>query len=267
MMPEMLTHGFMQRAFLSGLLSASALSLVGVYIVLKRMSNIGEGLSQMAFAGIAVGILAGLAPMPFALAAAFIGVLLIQYMKGAFQVYGEAAVQILCAGGFALGVVLVSASSGFNVNLMSYLFGSLLSVNDGDLMFIAALTAVTFITIAWLNRKLTYIAFDEESARVAGLPVDRLNLLLLFLTAVSVVAGMKVVGILLVSSLLVVPAAAAIHLARSFRQTIILSVAYAMTSVIVGLTLAYYLNLAAGGTVALTQVVLFFATLALAKKG
>jgi zinc transport system permease protein len=257
MIPEVLAWGFMQRAYVAGLLSASALSVVGVFIVLKRMSNIGEGLSNVAFAGLAIGILFGAAPLPLALAATILAVFLIQRMSAG--VYGEVAVQIMCSGGFALGVVIVSSSRGFNVNLLGYLFGSLLSVTEYEIGFIAALAALTFAAVSIMWRQLTYAAFSEESARSAGLPVDRINLALMLLTAASVVAGMRVVGILLVSSMLVVPAACAIIIARNFKQTMFLSIAFSAASVIVGLTAAYYLDVAAGGAVVLAQVAIFFA--------
>jgi zinc transport system permease protein len=258
MLTDVLTHGFMQRAFLAGIMSASALSIVGVYIVLKRMSNIGEGISNVAFGGLALGILLGVAPLEAALVAALVGVLLINHLRSRLGVFGETAIQILCGGGFALGVIIVSSSSGFNVNLLGFLFGSLLSVTDSDLILIGALTIATFLVAARYSRQLAYIAFDEDSAKVAGLPVERLNLTLMALTALSVVAGMRVVGVLLVSSLLVVPAATAIRLSGNFRRTLLLSVSISVSSVLVGLTSAYYLNIAAGGAVVLTQVLLFF---------
>ncbi|VVB53911.1 ABC 3 transport family protein [uncultured archaeon] len=264
-LPDFLTYGFMQRAYMAGLLSAATLSVVGIFIVLKRLSNIGEGLANIAFAGIALGLLFGAAPLPLALIASVIGVFLINYLKGRAGVYGEAAVQILCSGGLALGVVAASASAGFNVNLLSYLFGSLLSVTTTDILFVAALAVIVFTAVALTGRQLAYATFDEDSARASGLQVDRLNLMLMLITAVSVVAGMRIVGILLVSSFLVVPAAAAILLARNFRQAIAFSLAYGVTSAAAGITLAYYLNVATGGAVVLTSVLMFFATAAFAR--
>jgi len=256
----------MQKAYLAGIMSASALSIVGVYIVLKRMSNIGEGISNVAFGGLALGLLLGAAPLPTALIAALVGVFLINYLSHRLGVYGETAIQILCSGGFALGVVIVSSSSGFNVNLLSFLFGSLLSVTDSDLILIGGLALATFTVISIYHRKLAYIAFDEESAKVAGLPVERLNLTLMALTALTVVAGMRIVGVLMVSSLLVVPAAAAIRLGGNFKKTLLLSASFSVLSVIIGLTSAYYLNIAAGGAVVLTQVLMFFASAVVFRK-
>jgi zinc transport system permease protein len=154
------------------------------------------------------------------------------------------------------------------VNLLSYLFGSLLSVTDGDILSIGALAVISLAVLALTWRHLAYMSFDEDSARVAGLPTERLNLTLMLLTAASVVAGMRIVGILMVSTLLVVPAAAAITVARSFRQTMALSLAFSAVSVVVGLAGAFYLNVAAGGAVALTQVIMFFiAVLAFGGRG
>jgi zinc transport system permease protein len=259
MMPDFLAYGFMQRAFAAGILSATALSLVGVFIVLKRMSNIGEGLSNMAFAGLAFGVLLGAAPLPLALAASFAGVLAVRHLTGRRGVFGEAAVQVICSGGFALGAVLLSASRGYGAGLSGILFGSLLTVSDSDLAFAALLAAASLGAVALGWRQLSYVAFNEESARVSGLPVDRLNTALLLLTAASVVSAMRTVGILLASSMLVVPAAAAVQTARSFRQTLGLSAAYAAASVVLGLAAAYYLNVAAGGAVVLAQVLIFLA--------
>jgi zinc transport system permease protein len=165
-----------------------------------------------------------------------------------------------------LGVIVISSSSGFNAGLLGYLFGSLLSVSDSDILFIGLLAILTFLSVAFSSKHLAYIAFDEEGARAAGLPVNRLNMVLMLLVASSVVAGMRVVGILMVSSLLVVPGATAILIGKSFRMTLFLAVLFGVASVITGLTSAYYLNVAAGGAVVLAQVLFFLGVSVLSKR-
>jgi zinc transport system permease protein len=192
-------------------------------------------------------------PLISALVFSVLAVLGIQKLKQ-MKVYSDSAIAIFFSFGLALGVVLISLSRGFNMDLMSYLFGSILSISETDIFIILLFGLATLAVLVFLYKELFYIAFDEDSAKAGGLPVDVLNSTLLVLTAVAVVLSMRIVGILLVSSFIVIPASIALPFCRSFKQAIAASIAISTASVIFGLILAYYFDLAAGGAIVLVLV-------------
>jgi zinc transport system permease protein len=260
-MLDMLQYTFMQRAFIAGALIAIVCSVIGVFLVLRKMSLIGDGLAHIAFAGIAGGMFFGVYPLLSALAFTVLSALGIQRLKD-MKVHGDAAIAIFFSFGLAIGITLISMSGGFGMDLFSYLFGSILAVNETDLAFIGALCAAT-IALVWLfYKELFYITFDEDSARAGGLPVEGLNTMLIVLTAIAVVVSMRVVGILLVSSYIVLPASTALLVSRGFRDTILLAAGLALISTVIGLTAAYYLDAAAGGAIVLVLVGAFASALA-----
>ena len=259
-MLEILQYAFMQRALAGGILIAVLCSAIGVFLVLRRMALLGDGLAHISFGGIAAGMFFKVYPLLAALIFSVLAALGIQKLKQ-MKVYSDSAIAIFFSFGLALGVVLVSLSHGFNTDLMSYLFGSILAVSETDILLIFCVGLSTLAALALFYKELFYITFDEESARASGVPVERLNTMLLVLTAVAVVLSMQVVGILLVSSFIVIPASIALPLCRSFRQTILASVLISVASVIAGLFLAYYFDLAAGGAIVLVLVAAFAAML------
>lgn len=265
-MLEFLQYAFMQRAFVAGILIAMLCAAIGVFLVLRRMSLLGDGLAHISFGGIAAGMLFKVYPLVSALCFSVISAIGIQKLKQ-MKVYSDAAIAIFFSFGLALGVVLVSLSHGFNTDLFSYLFGSILAVSEADIMLILGVGLATLAALAAFYKELFYMTFDEESARAAGLPVERLNTLLLVLTAVAVVLSMRVVGILLVSSFMVIPASIALPLCRSFKQAILASVLICVAAVIAGLALAYYFDLAAGGAIVLVLVAAFAATMLATRTG
>ena len=250
----------MQRAFIGGILIAMLCAVIGVFLVLRRMALIGDGLAHISFGGIAAGVFFNVYPLLSALVFSILAALGIQKLKQ-MKVYSDSAIAIFFSFGLALGVVLVSLSHGFNMDLMSYLFGSILAVSENDILLILSVGLATLAALVLFYKELFYITFDEESARASGVPVESLNTMLLVLAAVAVVLSMQVVGILLVSSFIVIPASIALPLCRSFRQSILASVLIAVLSVIAGLLLAYYFNLAAGGAIVLVLVAAFAAML------
>jgi len=250
----------MQRALIAGVLVAALCAVIGVFLVLRRMSLLGDGLAHISFGGIAAGMLFGVYPLFSALAFSVLGAIGIQQLKK-MKVYGDAAIAIFFSFGLALGVVVVSVAHGFNSDLFSYLFGSILAVSGMDILLIATVGIATLAVLALMFKELLYITFDEESARASGLPVDNLNTLLVVLTAIAVVLSMRIVGILLVSSFIVIPASTALLLCRGFKQAVAVSAAIGISSAVAGLALAYYFNLAAGGAIVLVLVGVFAAAL------
>jgi zinc transport system permease protein len=248
---------FMRLAFAAGAIVGVLAPVVGFFLVQRELSLIGDGIGHVAFAGVAAGYLLGVSPTWTALVAAIIGAFAIELLRSRRRAAGDQALAIVFYTGIAGGVVLISAAGALNANLFAYLFGSILTVTRGDLVTIAALGLAALALIAVALRGLLAVALDEEGARVAGLPVRRLNGLVSMLAALTIGISMRVVGILLIAALMVVPVIAAQRLAWSLRSTMGISVVLGLASVLTGLTAAYYADLPPGGTIVLTATGLF----------
>ncbi len=255
-MLEVFQYGFMQRALVAGVMIALICSVIGTFIVLKRLSMIGDGLSHIALGGVAIGLLLNVNPVISALIFSALSAVGINSLRRA-KIYGDVAIAIFFSAGLAVAVVILSLAKGSNVDLFSYLFGSILTVNETDLYVMLGLGIFTLGVVIIFYKELFYITFDEISARASGIPVEKLNTLLVVLTAITVVISLKIVGILLVSSLLVVPVATSLQISRNFKETILISMIFAILSVVVGLIISFYFNLASGGAIVLTSVVIF----------
>lgn len=260
-----LTYPFLQRALLAALIVAVLLGLLGVYVVLRGLSMLGDGLAHISFAGIALGLMLGIYPLGAALVAAVLGALAIQVLRSTNIVRGDTAIGILFTAGLALGIVIVSKSRGFGLDLTSYLFGNLLAVTGLDILLVGGVGAALLALLLLLHKELFYVTFSEEAARLSGLPVGVLNTIFTALTAASVVVAARIVGILLVSALLVVPAATGLQFAKSFRQALAYSVCFGLASVLLGVFAAAEWGLATGASVALASTALF--ALAVGAKG
>jgi len=263
---DIFQYAFMQRALVAAILVGATCSVIGVYVVLKKLAFIGSGIAHSAFGGVALGFLLGLNPIavaaPFSIATAA-GIGLVS-KKG--RVSEDAAIGIFFASTMALGVIFVGLSKGYSIDLFGYLFGSILAVSTFDLWLILILGLAVVGVVMLLYKEFFFLSFDEELAKVNGLPVQGLYYLLLTLMSVTIVVSIKVVGIILVSALLVIPAAAAFQLTRRFRNMMILSVVLGVVSGVVGLILSYYFNLASGATIVITATIIFFLSLAFSPK-
>jgi zinc transport system permease protein len=256
---ELFGYEFMQRAFLAGMAVAVICPLIGVFLVLRRLSLLADGLGHVTFAGLAAGFLFGIYPLIAALIAAVVGAVGIERIRTRGKIAGDAAIAMFYTAGLAIGVVLVSRAGGFNGNVIGFLFGSIVSVTRSDRNAVLILAAIVIGLTMLYYKELLYLTFDEPSARAAGLPATLVNTLLAALAAVTTVAAMRIVGLLLVSSLMVIPALTAMRLANSFRQTLLYAVITAQIAVLVGLTSSFYLDTAPGGTIVLTALLLFAA--------
>ena len=265
-MLEMLEMEFMQRAWLAGLIMAVICPLIGSFLVLRRQSLIGDGLGHIAFAGVAGGALYGYSPVVSAAVATILGALAIERVRVKLSDAADMVLAIFFYSGMGLAVIFTGLNREGGFNLSSILFGSLMTVSSKDLMIVAFLGLCTIIFVVLFYRPLQYLTFDETSAKVAGLPVEWLNLLLALLTALTVALSMRIVGLLLVSAMLVIPVACALQTARSFGGTIMQSMAYGVLAVIIGLTVSYYANLAPGGTIVLSDTSLFLLSIILGKR-
>ncbi|OFX33192.1 MAG: metal ABC transporter permease [Armatimonadetes bacterium RBG_16_67_12] len=265
-MPEILQYGFMQRALLAGVMIGIIAPLIGVFIVLRRLSLIADTLAHVALAGIAGSLLLRVHPFAGALVAVLLGAFGIERLRVSGRLFGEAALAVFLSGGFAVAVVLISLAKGFNVDLFSVLFGAITVVQPIDLWAILILGLVVLGAVAMLYKEFFAITFDEEGARVQGVPVDLLNLLLTALVAVTVVVAMRIVGILLTSALLVIPSITALRLARSFYETLVIAVACSVAAVLVGMVVSFYFDIAAGGAIVLAALALFAAASAVGQR-
>ena len=250
---------FMQRALLAGIAVGIFAPLIGTYLVQKRMSLIGDGIGHLAFSGVAGGILIGIWPVWSALAVAVGGAIAVDRLRARGRASGDLALALFFYGGIALGVVLIGLAGSLNANLFSYLFGQVLLVTPDEVVTILVLGAVVVGTMAVLRRAMFAVVSDEEWARVAGLPVDLLNSVLAILTAIVIVAAMRVVGILLIAALMVLPVGGAQLIARSFAGTLRWSAGIGVGAVVTGLALSRVVGLAPGGTIVLVAAVLFAA--------
>jgi zinc transport system permease protein len=256
-MPEFLQFGFMQRAFAAGAVTAVICPLIGIFLVPRRLSLIADTLAHVALAGVAVGLLLGASPILGALVVTVGGALGMERLRARGALQGDAALAVFLSGGFAVAVVLISLAQGFNADLFAILFGSILTVSPMDVWLILALGAVVVTTIVLSYRRLFAITLNEDLARTSGVQVTALNFTLTVLTALTTVVAMRMVGVLLVSAMIVIPTLTGFAIGTSFRRATIVAIAMALASVVIGLTAAYYLRLAAGGAIVLTALLIF----------
>jgi len=247
----------MQKAFVTGILIAVACSLLGTFLVLRRLSLIGDGLAHISFGGVAFGLLFNIVPFFGALFFAIIGAFGIQKLRKHALLFGDTAIGLVSSVSLGLGVFIASVARGFNVDILSYLFGSILSIRTSELLGSVVLAFIVILFIIIYYRDLFYLSFDEDSARVSGVKVDFLSSLLILLTAFTVVSSMGVVGLMLASSMLILPPASALQFKQSFRNTLLISVFVGIVSVISGLLVAYYFDFAASGTIVLVNALIF----------
>jgi zinc transport system permease protein len=256
-MENILAYGFMQRALLTGVFIAVACAILGVFLILRRDAMIGHGMAHVTFGGVALGLFLDVEPLLVALVVAVLCSLLILRLREKVGIYEDTAVGIFSSAGMAIGVILVTVSGKFNVNLFGYLFGNILAIENFEVGMAVGLALAIIAVMLLFYQEFLYQTFDTESARTSGIRGSHLDAVLAILTSVTVVIGMKVVGILLVAALLVIPSAAGLQLARNFRQAMMISSLVATCSVTAGLAAAYYWDLPASGTIVITSFMMF----------
>ena len=265
-MLEIFSYDFMLRAFLAAAIIAFISPLIGTTIVLKRLSAIGDATSHSALAGIAFGLVAGVNPIVGAVAFSLFAVLGIEALRKAFGEYSEIATVVVMSAGIGLAAVLSGFITNGSANLNSFMFGSIVAISDFEMWLTFALGAVVVAVTFILHKELFYVTFDEEAAKLAGVKTGRINLIIMLLTAVTVSVASRIVGALMISSLLVIPVAAAMMVARSYKQTVIISVIFAEAFTIGGLFISYYADLRPGGTIVLIGVVVLVIAAAVTHK-
>ncbi len=257
---EFLAYPFMVRALLAGALVALMLGWLGVFVTVRHMSFIGDGLAHASLAGIALAVLLGWAPLPTAVLSSVLVAIAIFFLEKKAKLTSDMAIAIMFSSGLALGVILLSFYKGYQPELISYLFGNILTVNAVDLRSIALSAFVVLATALLFHKRLLFSTIDPEGAHFAGLSPWKYELLLYVLMAAVVVLSIKLVGIVLVSALLVLPSAIARQFTRSFRSFTAWAIIFSLVIVIAGLVISYYLDLPSGATIVLFGASVFFST-------
>jgi len=249
---------FAIRSYVAGAAVGVAAPMIGCFLVQRRLSLIGDAVGHLAFAGVAIGVAAGLAPLWGALVIAVGGAVALEWLRARGRLAGDLSLALVFYLGLAIGLVVLSARGGLNASALGVLFGSIFTTTWLDVTAITLLCLVVVGTVALFYKELVAVALDEESARASGLPVDSLNVVLVVLTALLVVAGMRVVGLLLVAALLVIPVATGSRVSHSFRGSMFAAAAAGLLSTIVGLVVALAQGqVAPGGAIVLTAAVAF----------
>jgi zinc transport system permease protein len=241
-------------------------SLSGTFIVLRRYSLISETLAHSALVGVAVGLVAGYNPLWVAVSVAILSAWLIEYLRSSFALYSDAVLAILLSGSLALAVIIVSLGGAFNNSLFSYLFGSILSVSDSDVLTIVIFGSISLLFLLLFSKELYFIAYDEEVAKTSGVRVKFLNFLLVTVVAIIIALSIRVVGSLLIGALMVIPTVAALQYRVGFKSTMLISLFFALFSVVFGMTLSYYFSLPSGATIVLAVIAIFIISLLINKK-
>lgn len=259
MVPQVLTFDFMRYALAAALLVGFTAPLVGVFLVQRRLSLIGDGMGHVALAGVALGVLLRQQPILVALVITVAAGVAIELIRAYGRTSSDLALAVLFYGGIAAGVVIINkVDHGQSNNLTAYLFGAITTTTPWDLFVFTLLSGTLTVVTLVLRPRLFAVANDEEYAQAMGMPVLGLNITLSVLTAVTVVISMRVVGLLLISALMVLPTASAQLLGRSFHMTQWLAVAFGTFSSIAGVVISFYADTAGGGTIVLVTITLFF---------
>ncbi len=258
---ELFGYQFFQYALIGGVIAAVACGLVGLFLVLKKEAMVGDGLSHTAFGGIAIGLLAGINPLLTALVVSVLAVLGISYMRRKKIAPSDSGIAIMLALGFSTGLIVISLAGGFNVELFSYLFGSILTIDFMDLALVSLLGAAVVLFITFFRRELLSMVFDEDDSRIMGIPTKKLSVVFDLLVAVTIVLSIKVIGTILVVALLVIPGLCALKLNLSFRKTLIASVGFSIASTVLGVVFSATFNLVPAGMIVFVLVMFFLVTL------
>lgn len=256
-MLEIFQYSFMVRAFIAGVIISITAPLIGTFLVAKRYALFADTLAHVSLAGVAIGLLIGIHPVIAALFTAVIAAVSMEYLRKNNNLSAETTLAMFLSGGLAVAIVIIGVSRGFNVDIFSYLFGSITTVSGTDLWIIATLGILVSAIVYFLYKELLYLVFHEEMATVSGVPAQKLNFTLIVLTAITVVASIRIVGALLIGALMVIPVVTATQLARSFKHVLLFSIGISLAVVILGLFLAYYYNLPAGGAIVLLSLIFF----------
>lgn len=253
----MFEYDFMINALIAGVLIAILASISGSFIVLKRYSILTETLAHSALVGVALGLLLHLSPLWMAVLLALISAWLIEYLRSFHNLYSDSILAIFLSASLAIAVVIISLADAFTTSLFSYLFGSILSVSDDDLLRLALFGLISLVLLLGFFKEFFFIAFDEDVAQTSGIKVNVLNFLFITIVAVIIALSIKIVGTLLIGALMVVPTMAALQFKKGFKETIGIALVFSIVSVFIGMVVSFHFSLPSGASIVLT-ILLFF---------
>ena len=254
MITEFLSYGFVQKGLVAGSLVAAACALLGVFLVLKRLSLIGDGMSHVCLTGVALALFTSTSPVYMSIPVVLLSSLGIMKLTQKFRIYGDAAIGIVSAAGLSVGLLITALAGGFNTDLLSYLFGSILTVTTGETVLCGVLFTAILLGIFVFYREVTSACFDEPFAKTRGIRVETINVALVMITSIAVVLAFKVVGIFLISALLIIPPVAALLVARTFKQVLCLAVTFGVLSVWGGIYISFVWDIPSGACVILMNL-------------
>lgn len=254
---EMLSYQFMVRALIVGILVSLCAALLGVSLVLKRFSMIGDGLSHVGFGALALAAALNIAPLALAVPVVVLAAFLLLRINKSSRINGDAAIALISSSALAVGVIVISVTTGMNADVSSYMFGSILSLSGDDAVLSIVLSVVVLCMFVFLYPRIFAVTFDEDFARATGTKAELYNSVIAVLTAVTVVLGMRMMGALLISSLIVFPALSSMRLCRSFRAVVICSGALAVLCFVLGMTVSFAFELPSGASVVAVNIVAF----------
>jgi len=258
---ELFQYGFIVRGLVAGIAIAGIAPLIGIFLVLRRYSLIADSLAHVSLAGVALGLLLNINPVLTALASAIMSSVVIEKLRLSKRIYGESALAIFLSGSLAFAVILINIAHGFKTDLFNYLFGSIVTVREIDIVTILFTGFLVVVTVFLLYKELVFVSFDEQSAKVAGIPTQFINFVIVVLSAITVSVAIPIVGVLLISALIVIPVVTALQFRRGFLQTLALAEIFSIASVIVGVITSFYLDLSSGGTIVFVALAFFVAAL------
>ncbi|WP_202078614.1 metal ABC transporter permease [Caldalkalibacillus salinus] len=273
MIEAIFEYQFLRNAVISGIVIGFLAPILGVFLVVRRLSMIADALSHITLSGIAFHLLLGkffaffgpLNPIYMGMLFSVGGGLAIDKLRKTYKHYQELAIPIMLSTGIAFGVVFISIAGGFNTDLFTYLFGSIVAIRQSDMITIFAIGVIVLIVILLLYKELFSLSFDAENAKTTGIPGRMINLIFILMVALIIASAMRIVGILLVSALMVLPVASSLRLANSFKQTFLYAIIFGQTSVLTGLYLAFELDWAPGGTIVIISFIILLTIMTIQK--
>lgn len=257
MISEMLSYEFIQRAFLGGLLVSLCAALLGVSLVLKRYSMIGDGLSHVSFGALSIAVALGFAPIQFSIPVVIVAAFLLLRLAENGRIKNDAAIALVSASSLAIGVIVTSLTTGLSTDVYSYMFGSILAMSKDDVLMSAILSIVVLIMFIFCYHRIFAVTFDESFSKATGVKVGMYNTLISIFTAVTVVLGIKMMGAMLISSLIIFPALTSMRVFKSFISVTICSAVLAVINFTVGLVASYGLSIPAGASVVVANLGMF----------
>ncbi|MGV3024254.1 metal ABC transporter permease [Clostridium thermobutyricum] len=253
---------FMKNAFMAGAIISVLCPFIGLFLVLRRHSMIGDTLSHSSFAGVAIGLVVGVNPLITTFLFTTLCALIIEFLRGYYKKYAELVMSIVLTLSLGIAIVLISSGKA-STSVNSFLFGSILTVTKEDILLILATGIISLLILLFIFNKLLYVTFDEEGAKVAGINVKRINYLFTIIISATISMSIRIMGILVISSIIVVPVATAIQLEKNFKKTLLLSILFGFIDIILGLVISYYIDSAPGGAIAITSVITLLVVLIL----